>query len=621
MPLMKRLTFLLLSGFVLWGCGAARNIPAASETAVIVSMDLAGVTDDRVLVSVDPGAFTTPQIRYYIPKTVPGTYRNDNYGQFVEGLVAYDYKGVPLEVNREDLNTWIIQDAENLDRITYYVNDSFDTEGEGDNNVFSPAGTNILAGTYFMLNLHGFVGYFEGFQEVPYEISLNPPGALKPYTSLTPLNTNGDGYAFRASRYFEVTDNPIQVTGQEGVIIDLEDITVNLSVYSPTGLYTAADLKPTMEKMMKAQKAFLGEIDGTTEYNILLYLSTLQDDAEGFGALEHHTSTVVVLPEAIPKDLLEQQMIDIVSHEFFHILTPLNVHSEEIQFFDYNDPEMSRHLWMYEGTTEYFANLFQIKEGLIDETDFYQRMTDKILYSQEYDDEMSFTEMSTNVLVEPYSSQYANVYQKGALINMALDIRLRELSRGEMGVLDLMKNLSREYDKVTPFKDEDLFDIIVENTYPEIRDFFDTYVSGNTALDYNAFLEKVGLGLQGAEVECYFFFQGQVPFISATPDQESIFIREDIPMNSSMRDMGLEQGDILKAVNGQEFTMESAQNILMESFSWTPDTTLEILIERGGEELSLQANLGTPKVEKFSMAPLKNTTPQQLRLREAWLKG
>ncbi|TNF70323.1 MAG: peptidase M61, partial [Bacteroidetes bacterium] len=289
--------------------------------------------------------------------------------------------------------------------------------------------------------------------------------------------------------------------------------------------------------------------------------------------------------------------------------------------FDYNQPEMSQHLWMYEGTTEYFANLFQIKEGLIDEANFYQRMTDKILYSQSYDDEMSFTEMSSNVLVEPYSDQYANVYQKGALINMALDIRLRELSGGGMGVLDLMKKLSREYDKVTPFKDEDLFDIIVENTYPEIGVFFETYVSGTTPIDYNQFLEKVGLAMQSTEGECYFFFQGQVPFINATPDQQSIFIRDDIPMNSSMRDIGLEQGDILKMVNGQEFTMESAQNILMESFSWTPDTTLEILIERGGEELSLQANLGTPKVEKFSMAPLKNTTPQQLRLREAWLKG
>jgi predicted metalloprotease with PDZ domain len=31
---------------------------------------------------------------------------------------------------------------------------------------------------------------------------------------------------------------------------------------------------------------------------------------------------------------------------------------------------MSEHLWMYEGVTEYFANLFQINQGLITEEDF-----------------------------------------------------------------------------------------------------------------------------------------------------------------------------------------------------------------------------------------------------------
>jgi predicted metalloprotease with PDZ domain len=52
-------------------------------------------------------------------------------------------------------------------------------------------------------------------------------------------------------------------------------------------------------------------------------------------------------------------MMDVVSHEFFHIVTPLSIHSKEIQDFDYNDPKMSQHLWMYEGVTEYFANLFK----------------------------------------------------------------------------------------------------------------------------------------------------------------------------------------------------------------------------------------------------------------------
>ncbi|MEJ2583963.1 MAG: peptidase M61 [Robiginitalea sp.] len=618
---MKRISIFLLSAALLWGCGATRSLPTVSETAIDTSLDLAGVTGDRVLVSLDPGAFTSPQIRFYIPKTVPGTYKNNDYGQFVEDLVAYDYKGVPLEVEREGPNTWFFPDAKNLDRITYYVNDTYDSEGEDGNTVFSPAGTNILAGRHFMLNLHGFVGYFEGFQEVPYEISLNPPDALRPYTSLPSLSTAGDGYTFRAGRYFEVTDNPIQVTGQEAATIDLEDIVVNLSIYSPTGQYRAADLRPSMEKMMRAQKAFLGEIDGTSEYNILLYLSGIQDDASGFGALEHHTSTVVVLPELMSKEMLEQQMVDVVSHEFFHIVTPLNVHSEEIQYFDYNQPKMSQHLWMYEGTTEYFANLFQIKEGLIDAPDFYRRMTDKILYSQTYDDTMPFTEMSSHVLEEPYSDQYANVYQKGALINMALDIRLRELSGGAMGVLDLMKKLSRKYDKDTPFRDEALFDIIVENTYPEIREFFETYVSGTTPIDYNLFLEKVGLGLMGTEVECTFLFHERDPFINVTPDQQQIYVRDDIPLNSAMQELGLEPGDILKKVNGREVNMESVQDIFMMSISWTPETDLEFLVERDGQELILKGTMGVPTVQKYGIVPLEDPNKDQLRLREAWLKS
>ncbi|MDO1499211.1 hypothetical protein Q2T40_02785 [Winogradskyella maritima] len=73
----------------------------------------------------------------------------------------------------------------------------------------------------------------------------------------------------------------------------------------------------------------------------------------------------------------------------FSILLPLNVHSEEVQYFDFNDPKMSKHLWMYEGTTEYFANLFQIQQGLINEAEFYERIMDKVNNAKAYDDEMS----------------------------------------------------------------------------------------------------------------------------------------------------------------------------------------------------------------------------------------
>ena len=159
-------------------------------------------------------------------------------------------------------------------------------------------------------------------------------------------------------------------------------------------------------------------------------------------------------------------MVDIVSHEFFHIVTPLTIHSKEIQYFDFNDPKMSMHLWMYEGTTEYFANLFQIQQGLISEEEFYKRLMDKVGNANSYDDDMSFTVMSKNILEEPYKDNYANVYEKGALINMALDIRLRELSGGEKGILWLMKELSKKYGESIPFEDDSLINEMVNRTYP-----------------------------------------------------------------------------------------------------------------------------------------------------------
>jgi predicted metalloprotease with PDZ domain len=70
-------------------------------------------------------------------------------------------------------------------------------------------------------------------------------------------------------------------------------------------------------------------------------------------------------------------MKDVVSHEFFHIVTPLTIHSKEIHYFDYNSPKMSEHLWMYEGVTEYFA-IFSNQSRLIPEEEFYSRMAERL---------------------------------------------------------------------------------------------------------------------------------------------------------------------------------------------------------------------------------------------------
>jgi predicted metalloprotease with PDZ domain len=428
---------------------------------------------------------------------------------------------------------------------------------------------------------------------------------------------------FSTSRYFGVIDHPILYSVPDTTSFDIEGMKVLLSIHSPNNIHTTKDLKPALEKMVQAQKSFLGEIDNTNVYAILLYLSDMENpDARGFGALEHHTSTSVVLPETMTLPQLEESMTDVVSHEFFHIITPLNIHSNEVHYFDYNDPKMSKHLWMYEGVTEYFANLFQINQGLISEEDFYKRMNDKIETSRAFDDTIPFTTMSENILSEEYKDSFYNVYQKGALIGMALDIRLRELSGGTMGILDLMKKLISKYGKDTPFEDDALIPEIVSLTYPEIQEFFEAYVEGNTPIPYDDFFAKVGVEKTESVAKTGYFLDGRTPFIDANQDKGTVFFRESYPMNSFFKELGVKGGDVIKSINGTDYTLENIRNLITTSMAWGEGEDFKMTVERDGEELTFEAKTTQPYTNKTSLQSeeLDETNPK-FQLRQAWLKG
>ena len=435
----KSIIALALVAF-LWNSNTANAQKKSTPTQDIkVGIDLVDVKDDKVKVTVQAPKIKSDKITYSIPKIVPGTYSEDNYGKNIEDLKAFDAKGTALAVTKTDDNTWSISNAKNLAKITYLVNDTFDTEKGGSfgTDIFSPAGTNIEAGKNFMINTHGFVGYFQDQKDLPYQVTITHPETLWGATSMIDTDASATKDVFNTPRYAELVENPIMYAKPDYTTFNVNGMDIQIVVYSPSGKVTAESITPEMKKMMTAQKTFLGNINSTKKYSVLLYLSSMQpNDAKGFGALEHPTATTVVLPEMMPLAELQKSMIDVVSHEFFHILTPLTVHSNEIQYFDYNTPKMSQHLWMYEGVTEYFANLFQINQGLIDETDFLNRIAEKMEQSKSHNDTMPFTTMSANVLKSPYKEQYLNVYQKGALIGMCIDIIIREKSNGEKGILN-----------------------------------------------------------------------------------------------------------------------------------------------------------------------------------------
>jgi predicted metalloprotease with PDZ domain len=620
---MKKTLFSLVIISLLTGC---KSNPIASESKkadqVTVTIDLNTIKDDKVKVVVNAPVISSNEITYHLPKIIPGTYSEDNYGTQVVELKAYNAKGNELTVSQTDDNSWNIKNATTLDKISYYVNDTFDSEkgsGFGKDDIFSPAGTNIDEGKNFMLNNHGFVGYFANKTDLPYTVTVMHPETLFGATSLTDNDASATTDVFNASRYNELIDNPIMYSKPDFITFTVDGMEILFSVYSPSGKHSAKALSGDLEKMMRAQKKFLGPINANKKYTVLLYLSDMKKkDAKGFGALEHNTSTTVVFPEMMPSSALGKQIIDVVSHEFFHIVTPLGVHSNEIHYFDFTSPKMSKHLWMYEGVTEYFANLFQVNQGLITETAFYNRMVDKIEGASRMNDTTSFTEMSANVLKAPYKDQYLNVYEKGALIAMCIDIEIRERSNGQRGILDLMQKLTNEYGSKKPFTDDELFAKITQLTYPEVGEFLSKYVEGTTPIPYDYYFEKVGVSKGKNKKAANPFLNGKEPVITINQSTKEIMIRPSVTLGNCLTKIGLQSDDTILAVNGVNYSLDNVYEMMSSVQDWKEGQIISIKIKRNGKEQTLS---GAAQITYNETEGYQVTNPNKQTLNSAWLKG
>lgn len=603
---------------LLFPAAALLCFAASAQTApVSVSIDLDNIVNDRVSVTMDVPKMTSDKAVFRIPKTVPGTYSEDNYGRFVDEVKAFDKKGNVLAVVKEGENGWSIDGAKSLAKVSYFVNDTYDTESK--HSVFSPAGTNILDKKNFMVNMHGFVGYFEPLLSTPYEVAVLHPATLWGATAMDDVDPSDSKDLFKVARYADLVDNPVMYAAPNYTSFTVDGMEILFSVYSPNGTFDAKTLSPDIERMMRAQKKFLGPINKNKKYAVLLYLTdNSKPDAEGYGALEHNSSTTVVFPEMMPKDQLVMGLIDVVSHEFFHIVTPLTVHATQIHDFNFTSPQMSEHLWMYEGITEYFANLFQVNQGLITEDEFYLRMSQKIANASKMNDRMPFTKMSAKVLEQPYKSQYLNVYEKGALIGMCLDIIIREKSNGERGILDLMGKLSNEYGPTRPFEDKELFPKIVALTYPEVGEFLNMHVAGETPIPYEKYFAKMGVTMAKKQVAENVFLNGQMPYVTIKPGSKEIVVINGIKPNTFLKTLKLQGGDVITHVNGTTYNLDNIYDLIMGSLAWKEGDGIIIQIVRDGKPMTITGKVMPDYKETDGWMM---TDKSKEKLKDAWLKG
>lgn len=601
----------------------------AHAQSIKTSIDLVNVKDDKVAVTMEFPKMKSKDVKFHFPKTVPGTYSVDDYGRFIEGIKFLDGKGKELAFTKVNDNTYSLKNAQALSKITYLVNDSFDEENETEKHkaVFSPSGTDIEQGKVYLINTHGFVGYIDNMQDVPYQLIIQKPNDFYGTTALVDQDKSESTDTYVLANYAKLTDSPLMYTKPDYITFNAGGMDLVLGVYSPSGKYKASDFKENLEKMVVAQKKFLGDMNTNKKYAIMLYLAGSDGpQIKGFGALEHHESTSVVLPEMMPKEAIDKTITDVVSHEFFHTVNPLKTHSEEIHYFNYADPKMSQHLWMYEGGTEYFANLFQIQEGLITKDEFLQRINKKITNSKNYNDTMPFTVMSKNILQDQYKDQYRNVYEKGTLLAMCLDIELRKLSNGEMGYRDMIRKLSQRFGENKPFKDDQLIDELVTITgYPQVKDFYTKYIAGSQPTPYADYLNQVGVELKKQETPPLFWFIKD-PNQTGYNDKNNTFIfDESSALSPFSKSIGYKITDEVLALDGKTINIQNIQDFInyTKTIKDGQDVTLTVLRKNGGKTDKIDLK-GKAVLDKMTIETLQfktNPTPAEQKLQSQWLTG
>ncbi|MGB0888570.1 MAG: peptidase M61 [Vicingaceae bacterium] len=582
-------------------------------------LNLDKVSNDLIQIKLNTPNVTTDKIIYNMPKIVPGTYSIYDFGQYVLDFEAFDKDGRPLSVNQLDKNRWEIENAKSLAKISYWVEDTWDAEVE--ELVFEPGGTNIEKGENIVFNNHGFFGYFDGMKKMKYEVNVTRPDDFYGTTGLTTVTTTGNVDKFTTENYMDLVDAPIMYNVPDTLTFAIGGAEILISVYSKNKVATAKELGKDIKEILTLQSDYLGGKLPIDKYAFIIYLYDGQSGSGGSGALEHSYSSFYYLPE-MPAAQLSGFLVDVAAHEFFHIVTPLNIHSEEIGDFDYINPKMSKHLWMYEGVTEYFAGHVQVYGGMQTPEDYLKVIKEKLMGAKYFEDDLAFTELSLGCL-DKHKDQYGNVYQKGALIGLCLDILLRDNSNGEMGMKDMMEMLSKEYGKYKSFKDEELFDKIVSLSAPEVKTFFEKHVEGNEALPLEELLKRVAITFN-KDVTVKEITLGGIG-LSYNPDTKRLFVASLSDVNEFGKSMGYKINDEIIAVNGEEIDLNKVQEQLDNFKNNTKEgDKVEVLVARKSKGKVKNKTLKgkaflVEKQKDFIVEFDKDATPQQLKIRKAWL--
>lgn len=502
----------LLSFWLIFSCddgvepGLVLPTDADLSDAFYVHINLNDRTGDTFKVQMFVEGLTENNNIIQFAATVPGTYDIADVGRFILDFKVYNKEGEELSSRRVATNQWKLFDPTSAYKITYQVKETFDTV-VSENPIYPMGGTSIEF-DHVLINTPMVIGYPVGLKERDYIISLDYPEAWIAGTALPKYGEN----EYIATDFDHLADSPILVGKLTQESIEVDGVDISIFVYSEGNNILAKDVLIDVRWIINDAWAFLKKLP-TDKYVFLYHFGDVQA-----GALEHSKSSVYVLYDAPYFEVNYSPYIKSISaHEFFHVVTPLNIHSEIIADFNFAVPTASQHLWLYEGVTEWASDFMQYRNRNMNLPTLLHQLKAKLeIDNEHFDPNFSLQRIGSEAYTSYGGSQFGNIYNRGAFVVSLLDIRLLELSGGTKGMREVVLELIETFGPNKAFSEQGFFDTVVDMTYPEIETFINNYIKGTKTLPVQEYYNKIGIEYDATD----FSFS---KMSTLTAEQEALF--------------------------------------------------------------------------------------------------
>ncbi|MCB0282819.1 MAG: peptidase [Calditrichaeota bacterium] len=607
---MNRFSALLLL-FVFLSCtGKKLTSPEDLHSdALVYVVDLNDREDDTFKVTLFVDNLKTENNIFQFAASAPGTYRTMDMGRYVRDFYALNINGDTLRTEQISVNQWLLSDVQNIRQIIYKIAETWDTPVDS-NYVYVMCGTS-LEQDHALINGQAVFGFPAKMQQRPIKFRLEYPESWLAGTALSKTN---DGYYF-AKNYDEVVDSPVLLGRLTSAGINVNGTEIDVFCYSRNDIIKADEILTSADDILTAADKFLEGLP-VKRYAFLFHFE--DKDAAGAGAWEHNYSSFYAFPEPENQDRTMRGLPGVMAHEFFHIITPLHIHSELIEHFNFEKPQPSEHLWLYEGTTEWAAIIMQLRGGLISLSEYLDRISKKLTISnQRFRSDYSLRELSLNSFSVKGQKEYGNIYMRGAVTAGLLDLRLLELSGGQRGLREVILQLIDIYGTDKSFDEKNFFQTFTDLTYPEIADFFNSYVVNANPLPLKEYYSFIGIDYQ-AEVKTGENDTTAGWALSVNDQNQFVFFDVDPQVEA----MGIHEGDVLFSINNEELSMQNVRQLYNQIKKLPIDSTF-ILKFKSGEKVKEESfnRIIREKTRKHVFTMMENADSSQIKLRNAWVRN